>query len=235
LTRAISLALGVSEEQAEELKLKYGEVILDQHVQPQESAPDAFLDFGAPEMEEAAPEAKPMPFDFSEPEPAASTAPVREEAAVASSDMPAFDMGDDSPTPTPQPGAPAPLPVAIEQHDPTKVQVFGAIAPVLGEMLTELRRSMEYYRGRSADGRIDEILLCGGTARLVNLDKFFSSELGIPCRVADPLGYTAVATKNYSADYLGELAPSFPVAIGLAARDMVAPPVPVGGKRGKKK
>src|SRR5205085_8115087 len=64
-TRAIAAHMGVSPEQAEELKVKYGEVILDQVAQPQAPPADSFLDFGVP-GEEPAEEAKPMPFDFSD-------------------------------------------------------------------------------------------------------------------------------------------------------------------------
>jgi len=112
-----------------------------------------------------------------------------------------------------------------------------AVAECISELLTELRRSLEYYRGKSADGKIDEILLCGGTAGLKNLDRFLEMELGIPTRVGSPLQYTGVATKNYSQEYLESVAPAFTVAIGLACRDLVSvrAPAAAGSGRGKKK
>jgi len=229
-TRAVSAGMNVTEEQAEELKRKYGEVLMDQiGVQPA-PAQDAFLDFSAP-APAAEPAAQPgrMPFDFSSAEEAgeADTTPTGG----------AFDLGEEPAAPAPPPSA-APAPsgglVPAEQHDPTKLQVFSAIAPVLAELVTELRRSLEYYRGRSADGRIDEILLCGGTARMKKLDQFLTSELGVPTRVANPFQYARVASQRYSSEYLEDMASSFPVAIGLAARDMVAVPAGAGGRRGKK-
>lgn len=217
-TRAIAAQMGVSPEQAEELKIKYGEVILDQIAQPQAPPADSFLDFGVPGEEPA--ESK-MPFDFSDPD--AEAAPATEPAGG-----PTFDLGDTPP-------AASQVPATVEHHDPTKLQVFNAIAPVLGELMTELRRSLEYYRGRAVDGNIDEILLCGGTAKLKNLDQFLSQELGVPTRLANPLQYTTLATRNFSQEYLEDVAPSFAVAAGLAVRDMVAVPAPAGGGRGKKK
>ena len=220
LTRAIAAQMGVTEEQAEELKLKYGEVIMDQPIQQAVPPADAFLDFGAqPTQEEAQQPAAPMPFDFS----SATTEPAQPAEA------PAFDLGE-------EPAEQSQVPAPTAQHDPTTLQVFSAMAPVLGELLTELRRSLEYYRGRTADGQIDEILLCGGSSRLKGLAEFLSSELQIPARVADPLQYVTVNARNFSSEYLAELAPSLAVAIGLAARDMVAVPGPAGGaKRGKRK
>ncbi|MGC8667599.1 MAG: type IV pilus assembly protein PilM [Chthonomonadales bacterium] len=220
LTRAIAAQMGVTEDQAEELKLKYGEVIMDQPIQQAVPPADAFLDFGAqPTQEEAQQPSAPMPFDFS----TATTEPAQPAEA------PAFDLGE-------EPAENAPVPAPVAQHDPTTLQMFSAMAPVLGELLTELRRSLEYYRGRTSDGQIDEILLCGGSSRLKGLAEFLSSELQIPARVADPLQYVTVNARNFSQEYLAELAPSLAVAIGLAARDMVAGPVPAGGgKRGKKR
>lgn len=235
-TRAISAQLGVGEEQAEELKKKFGEVIMDQ-VMPQQAAPmnsdDAFLDFSAPPSTSVpVTEATEMPFDFSasEEKPAPITAPVVEEES-GFVDFGGTDAPAAPPSRAPLTNVPAPV-----AHDPQKLQVFSAIAPVLGELMTELRRSLEYYRGRSMDGRIDEIILCGGTAKLKNLDLFLQSELGIPTRVANPAQYGTVAARNYSAEHVAEIIPLFSVAIGLALRDMIAAPAmaSAGGRRGKK-
>ena len=244
LTRAIAQQMGVPDEQAEELKLKYGEVILDNVTAPvaAPSADEGFLDFSA--VPDDVPIPAPMPYDFAESDPAVQAASGEAPAESAAPPAPDFDLGD-----TPAPAAPdfdlgdIPPPAAASsssmvpssQHDPTKISVFAAMAPVLSELLTELRRSLEYYRGRSSDGRIDEILLAGGTARLKGLDQFLSSELGIPTRVADPTQYTTVTAKTYSPEHFAEMAPSFAVAIGLGARDMVSAPVPAGAGGGKKK
>lgn len=238
ITRALMAQMGLSTEQAEELKKTHGEVILDQIAQPQTSAPIddmAFLDFSVPPPIEDASSSR-MPFDFSEPEeetgPTGTTGPTSGETERTS-----YDTGE-TPAPITDPlQSPAGVPATVEAPDPAKLQVFGAIAPVLSELLTELRRSLEYYRGKSVDGRIDEILLCGGTANLKNLDRFLATELGIPTRVASPLQYTSVASKQHSQEYLESIAPFFAVAIGLAARDLVKVQVPVaagGGKRGKR-
>jgi type IV pilus assembly protein PilM len=220
MTRNIAQQLGVTPEQAEELKRKFGEVILDQVGTPQVAAPEeGFLDFSLPTPTAAPPPPDRMPFDFSDP---SDTAPTgMEEPAPA----PSFEANITS-----EPSASA------TEHDPQKVAVFNAIAPVLSELLTELRRSVEYYRGRSADGRIDEILLCGGSANLKNLDQLLQSDLGIPTRVADPFQLASLASRNFSPEYAREIGPSFVVAVGLAAREMVQAPAmaSAGGKRGKK-
>ena len=115
-------------------------------------------------------------------------------------------------------------------RDAMRIQVFNAIAPVLAELVQEIRRSIDFYRGRSIDPTIHEMLLTGGTAKIPNLAAFLEAELGIPTRVANPLQSVQISTKNYSQGHLDDIAPMFPVSIGLGARDLVVGPV---RKRGK--
>ncbi len=210
MTAALAQQLGLDEEQAEETKCRKGEVLLGEA--PVQAAPQdtGFYDVGAG----GAPETG--GFDF----------------GGETDGADAFDLGG---PPEPQATVPAPEPSGNFTED--QLQVFSAIAPTLGELVAELRRSIEYYQGRTGGGQIDEILLCGGTASLKNLDTFLSGELGIPAWVADPFKFTTVTAKNYSADHIRDLGPSFTVATGLAARDFVAAPVvpkTKPPKRGKK-
>ncbi|MCX6381987.1 MAG: type IV pilus assembly protein PilM [Armatimonadetes bacterium] len=109
-----------------------------------------------------------------------------------------------------------------------KAQVFNCIAPVLAEMVQEIRRSLDYFQGRNENSPIHEIWITGGTASLKGLAPFLQQELGIPTLVADPLSGVRVTSRNYSPEHLQELASLFPVCLGLGARDLVAVP---GGKR----
>jgi type IV pilus assembly protein PilM len=95
----------------------------------------------------------------------------------------------------------------------------------------EIRRSLDYYRQRSGDAPVHELLLTGGSANLKNLAPFLESELGIPTRVADPLQSVQVTSKNFSQSHLEEVATLFPVCIGLGARDLIAVPNAGGKKR----
>jgi type IV pilus assembly protein PilM len=107
-------------------------------------------------------------------------------------------------------------------------QIFEAIAPVLGELASEIRRSLDYYRSRGAQVSVDRVLLTGGTANLTNLAAFLQNELQAPVAVADPLAGLEVTSRHYDPNYLATLGPSLAIAIGLAARDAVfsANPVP---------
>lgn len=189
---------------AERLKKEYAAVLLER-IGPAGGTPTYGPDLGSP----------PGLIDFSQ-----STSPGMIDFSAGYT-APTFDTGEEQPSPAPEPETPPPAPVQEEETDPLRIEVFEAIAPVLGDFLAEVRRSIEFYRGRVQGAHVDEIVLCGGTAHMKNLDRFLSQELGIPVSVADPLSGQESLARRYSQPYLQEVAPLMPVAIGLAIRDMV--------------
>jgi len=74
-------------------------------------------------------------------------------------------------------------------------QIADAITPVLGELVTELRRSLDYYRSRGQGPGAQRIILCGGTAALPGLGPFLSAQLGLPVELANPLANVQLAAK----------------------------------------
>jgi type IV pilus assembly protein PilM len=249
LTRAIAQGLGIDLLTAEKYKVEYGEVIMD-HMAGAPGAPSDFGGFSAPGYSDftvpagnpfgaptdpfASPSSGgPMPFEFSTPgdvAPQPSGAPLE---AAPGFGAPAPEFG----APAPEFGAaPAPenLPAPAGSGDPVRdalrIQVFSAMAPVLAELAQEVRRSLDYYRGRAGDAYVNEILLVGGTAKLKGLAKFLESELGIPTRVADVLHNVQVSAKSVSAQYAQDLAPVFPISVGLGLRDLVTDPNASKGK-----
>jgi type IV pilus assembly protein PilM len=92
---------------------------------------------------------------------------------------------------------------------------------MLGEFVMELRRSVDYFRSKYPNDTMDLIVLCGGSARVQNLDQYIEHDLGIPTSVADPFAGLNVSSKQVSVTRRMELAPSLAVALGLAARDAV--------------
>lgn len=111
-------------------------------------------------------------------------------------------------------------PVEIEIPAFPDETVFDAIAPVLHDLVAEVRRSIEYFMSRYQT-QPDKVIICGGTAKIPDLDKFFESQLGIPTVVANPMKSIGVFSRGMSEDYLHEVAAVFPVSIGLAIRDMI--------------
>jgi len=104
---------------------------------------------------------------------------------------------------------------------PTVTRIFNVITPPLTELVTEIHKSLDYFRTRFRGETIEAVLLGGGTARLTNLDAFLSHELGLPVTVANPLDISGFNPADFPADYLKEIGPSLIVAAGLARRDLV--------------
>lgn len=120
-------------------------------------------------------------------------------------------------------------------------QIFEAIAPVLGELSGELRRSLDYYRSRAQGRSVDRVLLTGGGSLLANFAPFLQNELQVPVALADPLAGITVTAKRFDAAYLHTVAPMFAIAVGLAVRNVVfdanpapKPPKAVRTPKGKK-
>ncbi len=179
-----------------------------------ESGPS--FDLGGP-IEETAPPAAMFDLDDDEPEP-----------EPEDSSEPNFDLSDagsetdhgrevDPVVPKATPVVPI---VSGFEDGSTEAEVFRAISGVLVDLANELRMSLDYYINRYGKTP-DRVYLCGGTARMPNLDIFLSQELGVPVEVADPVKNLPVQVPGASPQYLEEISPMLSVSIGLAIRDMI--------------
>jgi type IV pilus assembly protein PilM len=116
------------------------------------------------------------------------------------------------------------VPAADDPRAARRRELFEALLPVLQEFSMEVRRSVDYFRSRYPTEAVDAILLCGGSARIPNLDQFLQTDLGVPTVVADPFAGLNVTARQVSPEYRAQIAPAFAVALGLAARDAVLGP-----------
>jgi type IV pilus assembly protein PilM len=230
-TRAIADTLGLTMDAAEDEKKTNGCVLMD-IVSSGGAVDDMFAvpagDGGISSPFDVAVDASPLPPPLmgaaanaeAEANPFAINQNVDNPFAV--SDNP-FAVGDNPFALGEEPATVAPV-LPKEPDDPRyqrRREVFNALFPVLGEFVMELRRSVDYFRSRYPDETVDQIILCGGSSRVVDLDKYIEYELGIPTRVADPLGNIRVTGRQLSVDKRLELSPSFAVAAGLASYDAV--------------
>jgi len=102
--------------------------------------------------------------------------------------------------------------------DRTAMALHDAMLPILGDLATEIRRSMDYFQTRWRESRVRRVVLSGGTARLQNLDRFLSLELGVETVVGDPFALCEIPAHVLSGDARRQLAPSLATAVGLAMR-----------------
>ncbi|MGV3618794.1 MAG: type IV pilus assembly protein PilM [Fimbriimonas sp.] len=109
-------------------------------------------------------------------------------------------------------GAPDLTPAPASTMDPETERLYTAIAPILDEFVSEIRRSIEYYQSRG--GQVDAVELCGGGARLKGLVPFLSRTLGVSCDAYDPLRRLNVNVRKVSPQFLDEHRHEFAVAVG---------------------
>lgn len=252
LTRAIAEILGYTLDQAERVKRDYGEVQLERmsiytgtaygdetYEGPQFTEEPTFLgdtdDVPLRNPFDTSPEpgaelfgsnpfmTTPEGPQFDEPE---KTQPIPRRTLNLAKRP---DLEGPSPFATPTDDNAFSVPGGPSGVDETELrnQVFEAVAPVLGELATELRRSLDYYRSRAQGRSVDRVLLSGGSASLRNFAPFLQNELQVPVAVADPLQGLAVTSKHYDPAFLQTIAPAFAVAVGLAARNAVFDANPV--------
>ncbi len=228
ITRAISQAFVVDTEEAERIKREHAQLdgglagSYAQPAAPAAAAPDTgSLDLGTPAPGYATGTEDdtdaPM-FELS------STDEVSTQDQVEATGERVTHLElDDTAVPPPPVAAPGDISVtASPQAGGSSIgqQVYDAIAPILGELTTELRRSLDFYRRQHRNEAIDRILVAGGSAAIPGICEFIVADLGIPTQVADPFA-GLVQRSETAPDYLRDLGPLCAVAAGLALRDVV--------------
>ncbi|MCK9223543.1 MAG: type IV pilus assembly protein PilM [Candidatus Muirbacterium halophilum] len=107
--------------------------------------------------------------------------------------------------------------VAIEESD--RNEVSDVINTIIEELVSEIRRSFDFFKAQSREKQIDKIILTGGTSKLPNIDAFLANELGIEVEFADPFVDLGVSVPNM--DELEEYKQELTAAIGLGLREVV--------------
>ena len=116
--------------------------------------------------------------------------------------------------------------MGFERPDASRSDIFQrriseSMLPTIGELVTEIRRSLEYYGSREPDSVVSAVYLYGGGSRLPNLAEFFTRELGVNVMTANPLPTMDVSQMRQPVEYVEELTLALPVCIGLGLRDML--------------
>lgn len=141
-------------------------------------------------------------------------------------DLSGFGAGPQSASMLGDIGAQGATPAAMTEEDYLRTQITDAIMPILQELVTELRRSLDFYRNRANGLGAQQILLTGGTAKLPGLADYLTVNLETPTMVGNPLQYLSTGPKA-DPTYLQDVGPVFPVSVGLALRELlVEPPAP---------
>ncbi len=234
ITNAIADGLGYEFHEAERAKIEQAALYVQGA--PALEAPRE-LPVEAPPPSVAPPPTQPI-FRVGDESEDARPAPVFEIGDEAPKPGPVFDLGGES-APQPQtfdlgadigpggPSVPQPpprvsgLPVLHTPGAGTPGrQVYDAMLPTLIELVTEIRRSIEYYSNRYPDSRVDKVLVYGGTACMPNFSEFLASEVGTAVEIGNPLLRVEI-DRGVSSEFIDQNGPYLPIVVGLAIRDMI--------------
>lgn len=88
--------------------------------------------------------------------------------------------------------------------------------PILERWVSEINRSIEYYRTQFYGEHIDRILIYGGGSNLKNLLPYLNQELRIPVEHFNPLVKIPYDSEKVDSNLVGQQGATFPVAFGAS-------------------
>ena len=103
-----------------------------------------------------------------------------------------------------------------EQFSPSRV--YESLRPVLVDLTTEIRRSLEFFRVQAGDANINRVILTGGGAKLRGLPAAIGDSLGFRVELGDPWLTITADENKFDKQYLARYGPEFAVPLGLALR-----------------
>jgi len=100
-------------------------------------------------------------------------------------------------------------------RDPRVQEVVGEVSE---RLITEIKKTFDFYHAQSMRERFDTIFLAGGGAHVADLTLRLEQRLGTPVELLDPLRRVSIPTKSFDPEYVRSMAPQAAVAVGLAMR-----------------
>lgn len=100
-------------------------------------------------------------------------------------------------------------------RDPRVQEVVGEVSE---RLITEIKKTFDFYHAQSMHERFDAIFLAGGGAHVADLTARLEQRLGTPVELLDPLRRVSIPTKSFDPEYVRAMAPQAAVAVGLAMR-----------------
>ena len=90
--------------------------------------------------------------------------------------------------------------------------------PFLDAIISEVKRARDNYE-KNQKYKIERVILAGGSANLLGLDKYFERQINLPTVIGNPFSKIEYPAKIEP--FVKELGPSFSVAIGLGIREFL--------------
>ncbi len=94
---------------------------------------------------------------------------------------------------------------------------FEVLAPFHTILMQQIRRAIQMFVTSSGVGKVDYLIVSGGSASIEGVDKLLTDELGIHTIIANPFNEMEIA-KTINEEKIAKVAPQLMVATGLALR-----------------
>jgi len=94
-------------------------------------------------------------------------------------------------------------------------KIFGAMRPIVDDLIGEVQRSIGYYKAHARNVKIDRVILLGNSFKLPQLVEYFRKGLDYEVSMLDTLEKVRVSS-GMNAERLEAELPSYGVALGLA-------------------
>ena len=99
-------------------------------------------------------------------------------------------------------------------------QIIPILNSVSEDFAGELRKTLDFFSATSGAERVDEIVLSGGGASVVNLDSILRDKFGIAVEIMNPFKNVTFNESDFNPEWIAEVAPSMAIAVGLAIRKL---------------
>ncbi|MFQ3548371.1 MAG: type IV pilus assembly protein PilM [Armatimonadota bacterium] len=104
-------------------------------------------------------------------------------------------------------------------------KAWKVVQPLLDGLITEIRRSINYYQSQfpedASDAIVKKIVLTGGSAMLPGLDKYMASKLNIAVEIADVFKQSAISWRDVDEASSKNSGAVFTIGVGLALREQI--------------
>lgn len=97
-------------------------------------------------------------------------------------------------------------------------EILPILRSVTDDLAQELQKTFDFFLATTSTAKIDQLLLSGGSARIVNFDTQLKERFGMAVEVMNPFRQIDISGSSVSEEWLTENAPSLAVAVGLAVR-----------------
>ncbi|HEY3170175.1 MAG TPA: type IV pilus assembly protein PilM [Thermoanaerobaculia bacterium] len=97
-------------------------------------------------------------------------------------------------------------------------EILPIMRSVSDDLSQELQKTFDFFLATTSTQKIDQLLLSGGSSRVVNFDTQLKDRFGMHVDVMNPFRQVDITGSSVSPEWLSENAPSLAVAVGLAVR-----------------